>query len=245
MLAIYKREIKAYFYTPIAYVFLGAMFVFFGLFFLLTNILPRISMYGNQPATANFSPVLSSMMLVILFLLPILVMRLIAEERRQRTDQLLHTTPVSTLEIVFAKYVSAVSVYTLGLVISLIYPLIIYWIAKPDMAYLLSAYLGFFLLGASFIAICLFASAITENQIVAGFLGFLFILSMWLLEFVSGFTSSENARVLIDWFSLIKRFNDLQAGVIRLGPIVYYISVSFIFLFLTVRTIDKRRWTEG
>jgi ABC-2 type transport system permease protein len=130
MIAIFKRELKSYFYTPTAYVFLGAMFVFFGLFFVMNNILARFSQYGDpQPASANFAMTIDPMILVLLFLIPILVMRLISEERKQKTDQLLHTVPISTFEIVVAKFLSALVVFSTGVIISLIYPLLLFFFA--------------------------------------------------------------------------------------------------------------------
>lgn len=246
MLAIYKRELKAYFYSPVAYVFMGVMLSFFGLFFLLVNIFPRPNYYGGyEPAIANFSPVLDSMLLVLLFVLPILVMRLLADERKQKTDQLLHTVPLTTIEIVFAKYLSAVTIFAGVLVISLVYPLTVYWIAGASLKYLIPLYTGFFLLGSCFIAICLFASGLTESQVVAATLGFFFILGMWLIQFLGDMISQPFLKELFYWFSLLKRFEDFRAGILTLQPIIYYLSVIIGCLFLSIRTIDKRRWTEG
>jgi ABC-2 type transport system permease protein len=245
MLAIYKRELRSYFYSPVAYIFLVVLMSFFGLFFLLYNILPRIGIYGLTPATANFSYVVDSLVLVLVFVLPILVMRLISDERRQKTDQLLHTVPISTFEIVLAKYLSALTVFGIGLLVSLIYPLILFILADAYLKYLWAVYIGFFLLGGSFIAICLFASSLTESQVVSATLGFFFILMLWLVQFLGDSVNQPWFKSVTNWVSILKRFEDLRAGMLTLSPIVYYLSIIVIFLFLTARTMDKRRWTEG
>lgn len=245
MLAILKRELRAYFYTPTAYVFLTVFFIFFSMFFMLTNVFSRGNMYQIVPATANFGYTVSSMILIMLFILPVLVMRLISEERKQKTDQLLHTSPISTVEIVIAKYFSALAVFSVGMLISLIYPIVITIVSGASMKYLIAVYLGFFLVGASFIAICLFASSLTESQVFAGFMGFSFILVLWLMEFIGSVVKSETVKSVINWISLLRRFDDFTSGLIKLAPVVFYLSVIILFIFLTVRTIEKRRWTEG
>jgi ABC-2 type transport system permease protein len=249
MRGIYKRELGAYFYSPIAYVFLTVLVSFFGLFFMLFNVLPTQVNYGfaydTIPAVANFEMVLQQMILILLFVLPLLTMRLISEEGRQKTDQLLLTAPISTTEIVLAKYLSALTVFSISLGISLIYPLILSIIAEPDLRILLGVYLGFFLLGASFIAIGVFASSLTENQGIAGILGFFFILSMWLIQFVGDNIKNALLKKIFQWISLLKRFDGFSVGVITIPPLVYYLSIILVFLFLTTRTIEKRRWTEG
>jgi ABC-2 type transport system permease protein len=249
MRAILNRELHAYFYSPIAYVFLTVLASFFGLFFMLFNILPTRVDYGftiqTVPASANFEIVLQQMILILLFVLPLLTMRLISEERRHKTDQLLLTSPISTTEIVLAKYFSALMVFALSLGISLLYPLILTIIAEPDLRILLAVYLGFFLLGSTFIAIGVFASSLTENQGIAGILGFFFILGMWLIQFVGDNVKNDLLKKILHGVSLLKRFNGFSVGIITISPVVYYLSIIMVFLFLTIRTIEKRRWSEG
>jgi ABC-2 type transport system permease protein len=259
MLAILKRELRSYFVTSSAYVYLASMLFFMGLFFLMSNVLSRYSPQGPLPISGNFSPVLGQMLIIILFITPILTMRLISEERKQKTDQLLHTVPISTFEIVLAKYLSAIVIFVIGLIISALYPLFMHFMGGANITSVTSAYLGFILVGASFTAICLFASAITESQFISAILGFGIVLGMWFMEFLSQFLDflfsvvpilkggiiEELLRSIFELLSIISRYSDFQSGILRLSSIVYYISIVIIFIFLTMRAIDKRRWTEG
>jgi len=252
MLAIYKRELRSYFLTSVAYVYLATLFVFFGMFFLFNNVLARVSYMGPAPISGNFAPVFGQMLIILLFLTPVLTMKLLSEERRQKTDQLLHTVPTSTFEIVLAKYLSALTVFSTGMVISMIYPALIHFMADAPVKSLISAYLGFYLVGACFIAICVFASAITESQFISALVGFGIILGMWFMEFLASYIKPDESsffvtlfRTAFDSLAIVSRFSDFQSGIIKLASVIYYLSWAIFFLFLTMRTIDKRRWTEG
>lgn len=233
MFTIFKREVKAYFHSPIAYVFIGAFFVLAGIFFMVANILS-----GN----GSFGGTLDSMKLIMLFVIPALVMKLIAEEKKTKTDQLLFTSPVSMTSIVLGKYFAACVVFFITLVISISYNIILFYLAKPPMPELLTAYLGFLLLGMSFIAICIFASSVTDNQIIAFLLGFASILTLWLIQFVGNSVTNKIASNAIDWLSLLKRYEDFAGGVLKPASILYYISIIALFIFLTIRALEKRRY---
>ncbi len=288
MLAVLRRELKAYFTSPIGFVFVGFFILIAGVFFAISNLLS-----GNP----NFNGVLSNLTFIFLFLVPILTMRLISEETRQKTDQLLITSPLSITGIVLGKYLAAVGVFVITLLITVLYPLIMSFFALGGLAWseILGGYIGFFLLGSSFIAVGLFFSSLTDNQLIAAVETFAALLVIWILDFVaqsvpsdpvSGlvflsvlgallvflvFTATRNtlatvvsfilvaaAVVLLyvfsrgmfqgligkflSWFSLVKRYNDFSMGALGLSPIVYYISFSGAFVFLTIRMIDKRRW---
>jgi ABC-2 type transport system permease protein len=288
MLAIFRRELKAYFVSPIGFTFVGFFLLIAGVFFAISNLLS-----GNP----NYTGVLSNLTFIFLFLVPILTMRLISEETRQKTDQLLITSPVSIVGIVLGKYLAAVTVFLITLLITVIYPIIMSFYALLGLAWweILGGYIGFFLLGASFIAVGLFFSSLTDNQLIAAVETFAALLLIWILDFiaqsvpsnaVSGLiflailgaalvllvflsTRSTVAAIvafiiaaaavvllyvfipsffngligkILSWFSLIKRYNDFSMGILGLSPIVYYISFSGAFVFLTIRMIEKRRW---
>ena len=288
MLAVFRRELKAYFVSPIGFTFVGFFILIAGVFFALSNLLS-----GNPAYTA----MLSSLTFIFLFLVPILTMRLLSEEMRQKTDQLLITSPLSITGIVMGKYLAAVVVFLITLLITVLYPVLMSFFAIGGLAgwEILGGYIGFFLLGCSFIAVGLFFSSLTDNQLVAAMITFAALLLIWILDIIAqnipadvntglGFivilaaglvllvffstrstlatiativvagaallllylfsrTSFEGitAKVL-SWFSLLKRYNDFSMGVLGLGPIVYYISFSGAFVFLTIRMIEKRRW---
>ena len=277
-----------YFISPIGFTFVGFFILLAGVFFAISNLLS-----GNP----NFTGVLGSLTFIFLFLVPILTMRLISEETRQKTDQLLITSPLGITGIVVGKYFAAVGVFVITLLITLIYPVIMSFFALVGLGWweILGGYIGFFLLGSGFIAVGLFFSSLTDNQLIAAVETFAALLLIWILDFiaqsvpsdaVSGLvflallalalvalvffsTRSTPAAVLtlvvaavvlvllfvlkrsfydgliariLNWFSLLKRYNDFSMGVLGLTPIVYYVSFSGAFVFLTVRMIERRRW---
>ncbi|MCX7711735.1 MAG: ABC transporter permease [Clostridia bacterium] len=236
MLAIFKREIRSYFLSPVAYVFIGAFFILAGMFFMTGNIL---SGYPNINGT------LSTMQLVLTFITPILTMKLLADERKTRTDQLLLTSPVSLTGIVMGKFLAALFVFFVTVLISLIYVVILFIFGSPSVAELINNYLGFFLVGMSFIAISIFASSVTDSQIIAAIVGFASILSLWIIDWVGGAFSNRIISDIVGWLSIMKRSEDFANGILKPASILYYISFSAVFIFLTIRVIDKRRWSEG
>jgi len=234
MLAVFKREFKAYFNSPIAYILIG-LFMLLSSYFFLSNL---------STQSADFNNNLSSMSFLLLFIVPILTMRIIAEERKNGTEVMLITSPVSVSKIVMGKYLASVSVFLVMTAVSFIFPIIIIIFGQPAMAKLIGGYVGFILLGCAFIAIGVFASSLTESQVVAAVISFVILLTMWIMDFLSSFTSGLLAKVL-DWFSLYARYVDFSDGILSLSPIIYYLSFCFIFVFLTIRIIEKRRWSQG
>ncbi len=160
MLAVFRRELRAYFASPIGFTFVGFFILLAGVFFAISNLLS-----GNP----NYTGVLGSITFIFLFVVPILTMRLISEETRQKTDQLLITSPLSITGIVLGKYLAAVGVFFITLVITVIYPVIMSFFALAGLAWweILGSYIGFFLLGSSFISVGLFFSSMTDNQLIA------------------------------------------------------------------------------
>ena len=288
MLAVFRREIKAYFDSPIGYVFVGFFILLAGVFFAISNLLQ---------ADPNYTRVLGSITFVFLFLVPILTMRLVSEDTRQKTDQLLLTSPLSVTGIVVGKYLAAIAVFLVTLAITFLYPILLSFFAIGGIAWweIVGGYIGFFLLGSSFIAVGLFFSSLTDNQLIAAVETFAALLLIWILDFiaqsvpadaVSGLvflallgvglvllvffsTKSVAASVVtlaaaaavivvlfifaqpffdgliakvLNWFSLLKRYNEFTMGILTLSPVVYYISFSGAFVFLTIRMIEKRRW---
>lgn len=288
MLAVFRRELKAYFTSPIGFTFVGFFILIAGVFFALSNLL------SGSPA---YTGMLSSLTFIFLFLVPILTMRLISEEMRQKTDQLLITSPLSITGFVMGKYLAAVAVFLITLLITVLYPVLISFFAIGGLAgwEILGGYIGFFLLGSSFIAVGLFFSSLTDNQLVAAMITFAALLLIWILDIIAQniptdpnmglafmailaaglallvFFSTRStlativtiavtgaalvllfifsrtfyegiAAKVLTWFSLLKRYNDFGMGILSLSPIVYYISFSGAFVFLTIRMIEKRRW---
>jgi ABC-2 type transport system permease protein len=175
MLAVLRREIRAYFVSPIGFTFIGFFLLLSGLFFAFSNLL------AGSP---NYTGVLGSLTFVFLFLVPILTMRLLSEDMRQKTDQLLITSPLSITGIVVGKYLAAVGVFVIALVITVLYPVIMSFYAVGGLGWweILGGYIGFFLLGSCFIAVGLFFSSLTDNQLIAAVVTFAALLFIWILD---------------------------------------------------------------
>lgn len=236
MLSIFKREVKAYFLTPSGYVFIAVFILLTGFFFITYNVA-----YG----TTDFSGTIGNMQIILLFAVPILTMRLLAEERKSGTEQLLLTSPVSLTGIVVGKYLAALFIFFVSVVLSFVYPAILAMFGSIDPVKTAGGYAGLFLLGASFIAFGLFTSSLVEHQGASAALSFGGLLVLWLIEWLSPLVSSRAAIEVINMVSLLRRSEDLLLGVVEAGPLVYYLSFILLFIFLTVRIIEKRRWSEG
>jgi len=209
MLAVLRRELNAYFSSAVGFIFVGFFILFAGVFFAGKNLLP---------ANPNYTTVLASTTFVFLIIVPILTMRLIPEEIRERTDQLLITSPLGIVDIVMGKYLAAVAIFLLALLITTLHPIMMSFFVIGGLAWgeILGCYIGFFMLGSSFIAVGLFFSTFTENQFVAAAVTFAALLPMY----------------LYDWFSTSIP-NDALSGLIFLGiagiglaALVYYTTRS-------------------
>lgn len=233
MSAIFKREIKAYFYSPIGYIFVAVFAAFGGWFFTTMNLL---SMSGE------LSYLFSNLMTVFLFLIPILTMRSLSEEKNSKTDQLLLTAPIRITNIVLGKLLAALAVFGVALVITLLYPLILSMFCDPAWGEIFGNYIGFFLMGAAFISIGIFISSLTENQIISAVCTFAILLLLFMINWISGFVQNEFLKQVINWLAITDRFSDFSRGIIDLGSVIYYLSIVAVFVFLTVRHLEERRW---
>ncbi len=236
MWAVFKREAESFFLSPVGYVFMGFFLLISGYFFTVSNIFTM---------NANFNTVLGNIIFLFMMLVPVLTMRLLSEERKTKTDQLLLTSPVPLLSIVLGKYMAAVFVFLITLLITSIYPIILFIYGSPALGEILGGYLGFFLMGCTFIAIGLFVSSLTENQLTAYIATFAVLLLLWLMDWITPNLNNMIIVQILEWLSILKRFNDFGMGILSLSPIVYYISFSAVFVFLTMRVMEKRRWSKG
>lgn len=233
MKAIFNKEFKSYFASPIGYIFAGVFMILAAMFFLNGCIAYQ---------TADISAIFSNINVVYLFLVSILTMRSFSEERNKKTDQLLLTAPCSISEIVLGKFLAAMSVLGVTVLVSLVFPIVLMMFGNPPVSEIIGSYLGFILLWGSFIAIGIFISALTESQMIAAVFTFGVLLLVYFLDgIVSGISNKTLASVL-SWFSLMKRYNEFQNGILNLVNVVYYLSFIFSFLFLTVQVIEKRRY---
>ena len=236
MLAIYKREMRSYFTSPIGYIFLAIFLAVSGVIFSLTTLTK-----GNA---SDISMYFTYMLISFFIVLPLLTMKLFADEKRQRTETLLISAPISITSMVLAKFFAAFSMFLVGFGISLVNLIPFFYFASgnPDLMTIFGSLLGLILIAAAFIAIGVMVSALTENQLVAA-LGTMMIILVFVL--ISVFNSSIESyflRTILSWISVLDRFSLLAVGRFDVSAIVYFISICFSFLFVTVRIYEKRRW---
>ena len=236
--AIAWKESKIYFSTPMAYV-VGAMFLILtGIFFV--DDITNFDMSTRFPE-ASIRGVISSASFFIVFLAPLLTMRLLAEEQKMGTLELLLTAPVRDWEVVIGKYTASFLALVAAIVPSVYYVLMLYWFGQPDTGPILSSYLGLFLHGAAALSIGLLASSLSGNQIISAVIGIAVLLVFSLLEQVADLASGVTQEVL-SGISMASHFDDFSKGVVDTSDIVYYLSLTAVFLFLTVRSLETRRW---
>jgi ABC-2 type transport system permease protein len=233
MLAILKREFRAYFQAPLGYVFVSAVFFFSGYYFFTYNL------YGN---TTNMSRLFELLFPVVLFLVPVLTMRLLSEEKRSGTDQLLLTAPVSRLSIVLGKYYAAVSVFLIAISATLLQAGVMALFATPDWPVILGNFIGLLLLGTTLIAICMFLSALTESQVIAAVAGFVVSLFLMLVDALALVVNSSALQAFFRNLSFNNRYTPFTLGVLELPNIIFFLSISMLFVLLTVAMLDKENW---
>lgn len=235
MFSIYKKEVKSYFYSPIAYIMIGLFVLIVAIFYFSSNIIGLSSNFSDTIAAASF---------LLIIIIPILTMRLIAEDRKSGVEVVLLTSPTSIGKIVVGKYIATLTVFLMMTVITIIFPVIMSFFGTVSAAQIVSTYLGFVLMGAAFIAIGIFASSLTENQIVAVVVGFVILLVMWMVGPIGTYAGGILATVLT-WLSLPVKFSNFTSGILDLSSIVYFLSFTGLFIFLTIRMIERRRWSQG
>jgi ABC-2 type transport system permease protein len=286
MIAILKRELRAYFLTPMGFIYMGFFLLLMGIFFTFGSLISQNS---------RFNGFLANMLFIYLFAIPMLTMRLFSEERRQKTDQLLLTSPVSVGEIVLGKFLAALILFLMTLAVTVLYAAVIAVFGELAVAETVGGYVGFVFLGASYISVGIFISAGTENQITAALISFFTLLMIWLIDPISQifptdiksgviaagvlgavvsvflYFNTRNifialgaalvsagiitalyffnqgvfngfTRKFFSWFSLNQRYDNFTLGILKLDSLLYYISFSGLFLFLTAQVIEKRRW---
>ena len=246
MLAIFKKELRSYFLNAIGYVYIG-------IFLAVSALLCCYTTLGS--GTYDTKNYFAFIPMVFIILIPLLTMRLFAEEKKLRTEQLLLTAPVSITGMVVGKFLAAFTLFAISVLVSLInfIPLCIYAqmdgvndayasSVGPVASMIFSNTLGLLLIGAAFIAIGMFISSLTENQLAAAIITVAIIATMLLLNFVNGYIENYVLRFIISWVCFMSRYAPFQSGIFDPSSLLYFTSVAGVFLFLTVRIYDKRRW---
>jgi ABC-2 type transport system permease protein len=247
---IARRELYSYFVSPVAWVLLTIFALLSGLFsYIIAASFVRFSLEGQMsgqggPMNLNeqvIAPLFSNIAVVGLFLIPLISMRLFAEEKRQGTIELLVTSPVHDVEIVLGKWLSAVIMYSSLLVVLLLDFSFLFIYGSPDWKPVVTGLLGILLQGACLLSLGTFISTTTRNQIVAGAVGFALALVLWILNWTTSFGNSDTVQVL-NYLSIVSHMDSFSRGVIDTKDLVYYLSMIFLGLFLTTRSLESLRW---
>lgn len=287
MLGIYKKELRNYFTSMIGYVFIAFFLVIIGIYFMIYNLF-----FG----LANFEYSLGAVTFIFVLLVPLLTMRLMSEEKKQKTDQLLLTSPLSASSIVLGKFFAVFTIFLMVMAIVCTYPLIMSLYGSVPYGSAYGSILGFALLGGAYLAMGLYISSLTESQVVAAVISFIVFLFTVLMEGIASIFPTDNKTALIifsviviiiclllykmmhnltvtivlgtigisgligiyivkptlfdgslvrafEWMSVISRYDTFSAGILDISGIIYYLSIIFIFNFLSIQVIKKRRWS--
>jgi ABC-2 type transport system permease protein len=250
-MAVLRKELAVYFATPIFYI-TGFFFLLLGGYFFYSNTLyynlvsfqaAQNPMLAGQlnPLQMIFRPLFATLAVVLLLLVPLLTMRLLAEEKKAGTAELLFTYPLTDWAIILGKFLAALLIYAIFLAVTLAYPLAFSALARLDWASLASCYLGLMLLGGACLALGLFASSLTENQIIAAVTAFALLLLFWIIGWQQEIGSPGWGGVFAA-LSMMDHYDAFIRGVIDTRDLVYYFSFIYFFLFLTKRQLESRRW---
>ncbi len=232
-LAIAFKEFKSYLTSPMAYVVTGIFLAATGFFF------------GTSSSTYSETSIngfLQAGVILILLFAPLLTMRLLAEERKLGTIELLLTAPVRDSEVILGKFLGSLYILTVMLALTLYYPLLLIIFGDPDIGPIFASYLGLFLLGSTCLAVGLFASSLTSNQIVAAVVAGGILFALWFLGAAADLVPEALGKV-IDYLSLSYYFSDFMTGVVDTRGIIYYLSITVSFLFLAIRSVENSRWS--
>lgn len=229
MSAIFKREFKSYFTSPVGYIFFAVALFFAGQSF--------CTVYSA--GYTEISYVFSEMFSVSFLLVPVLTMRLISEDRRQKVDQALFTSPVSVSSIVLGKFFATFCIYALSFSITFVFQFILALYASLDWTVFLSNLVGVLLFGSALISIGLFISALTESQLVSAIGSF--AVSILLLS-MDNYTKDNLLGKIISYISFSSKYNEFLMGVLNYANVIFFLSITALFVFLTVRALEKKRW---
>ncbi len=253
--AIFQKEFKSFFYSPIAYVILAIFTALTGVFFYLYlnsfveasfMDMIRSQQYRMQPQKLNVNlmlirPYFWNIALISLFTLPAITMRLYSDEKRTGTVELLYTTPITPLQIILGKFFAGILFYVVLLLPTMFFQSLLFAYGDPEFMPVLSGYIGLIFLGSAFISAGLFISTTTENQIIAAIGGFAFSLFLWIVGWGASFAGPTLAPVL-NYISIINHFEDFAQGVLDTSHMAYYVLFSFTGLYFSLKTIESVKW---
>ena len=232
MQAIYKREMRSYFTTPTGYIFAAVFLCASGFLFALCTL---------QMQTSDVSAYFQFLMYAYIIVIPLLTMKSFAEEKKNGTEQLLLTSPVSLTSMVMAKFLAAFTMFAGTLLVSSLAMAVLGLYSEPNWARVIGCTVGILLVGICFIAIGLFVSSLTDNQFVAAIGTIALLAGLVVVAIINGLIDNYYLRLVLDWISIYSRYMNFTYGIFDVASAVYYLSICVVFLFLTVRVYEKRR----
>ena len=238
MFAIYKREMRAYFTSPVGYMFCAIFFAVSAFLFMLYNV--------QAGEDAHYPSYFSILLYLFIIIIPLLTMKLISEERKMRTDQLITTAPVTLGGIVLGKYLAALTMFGGSFVLtSIVYYIPLAMYGSPTLAMYAGCVIGVFLVGSAFISIGIFISSLTENQFISALGTIAAIVFLLLVSALNSYINNETIRNFLSGLSVTSRYSYFANGIFSYDALLYFISISAVFLFLTIRVFEKRRWSNS
>lgn len=232
MLAVFRREFNAYFSSAIGYIYLVVFYVVTAIPFALLML----------SYSTDLSLVFSWTFTILMFIIPVLTMRLFSEEKKQRTDQALLTAPINLSGIVIGKFLSAFCVLALGIAVIFVYAVVFSVFATMDWAVILGSLIGTLLMGAALVSVGMFISSLTENQVIAAVGSLVCCMVLMMLNVVTSAIPAGFLRDILDSLAFYTRYYPLTAGVFNVADVLYFISFIVVFNFLTIRVLEKKRW---
>lgn len=241
MSAIFKREVSSYFNSLIGYIFLAAFFAASGVLFSITSV-TRSQQSNVLTLTTDMSTMFSLLFYVLMVLIPILTMRTLSEDKRNKTDQLLLTAPISLGSLVMGKFFAALLIYVLGVSMTLVYAIVLSFFAEVAWLEVLGNVVGLLLAGSAFIALGVFISSLTENQVIAAVGGFVAMCALYLITAIASIIPIDWIAKILNHLSFTDRYYSFTYGIFNFSNVIFFLSWIVIFLFLTVRVLERRRW---
>ena len=255
VLAMFQKEIRTYFTSSIAYAVMVVFLVVSGYFFygILSSFvdfamraafqaqyyrMPMPKLNVNEMA---IRPLFQNLSVILIFMLPMITMRLFSEEKKSGTLELLYTSPITKVQTILGKYMAALALYVIMIILTMVHQVFFFAYGNPELGPVITAYLGVLLLGGAFLSIGLLISSLTENQIIAAVVGFGVFLLLWAIGWLSNFVGPTLGKIL-SYLSIFEHFDDFAKGVIDTKDLVFYLSFTFFGLYLTYRSLESSRW---
>lgn len=233
MTAIFKREFSAYFSSPLGYVFIAMFYALCGVFFFLENL---------AQGTSELRYVYSMLFTFSAILMPVLTMRMVSEDMRLKTDQVLLTAPIGLISLIMGKFLAALLVYVIGISITLVFALVLSAVTTINWAVIISSFFGILLLGAALIAVGMFISSLTESQLVAAIITVVVDILLLLTDSIASIMPTASLQKMVLNLSLAEHYGNFTMGILDIADTFFFLSIIAIFVFLTMRVLEKRRW---